>query len=788
MSQNQIMDLNSFRLGLSCKLSGCDAGKYGQCELVDALTGCYSCKVDVCHRCPVGKYSANIGAVLESNCTECEEGKFNSKMGSSNCSTCSSGHYASETNYAETGIGVASGASFCLSCPPGKYQNESLSAHCYNCQIGYSSPQGSTTCTACQRGKYADSAGIAKCINCPEGKYGNGTHVVSCERCRDGTWSKTGEIKCTHCTANYYRKASKCVACPDGAACPKFTTLQNMQLKEDYWRSSQESSIVLRCPELRRCRGGYANDSSFCKAHFEGPYCAVCKEGYWKQDNKCISCRDTSVRPELWVLSGVAVVFMAIGYMLLGGVYLGDTLAKQMIKAGRKYRRLKTKLKITVCFTQIMAEFPLQFVDVVYPDAVYNFYRHASVYISLNLYEQFRIACNQGRENHYFSKLLVVTLTPLGLVLVGAIYYAVQHWKLGGVFDSAALRGYLSSSQLFYFYLLTYVVFVPCSSTILKTFHCDYEFDRSNGFMFADYTTQCGTAHYRALRVYAMLFLLVYPIGIPAMYFSVLYHRRNDIDPVLNDGDTEAGTAKKARWKDSMADVYKAVELRLHDRTLDNLQFLFESYEPEFWWWEVLVCAHRLIMTTANTFLPVQSSILACILLAVSLSAVKIYTFCDPYLLDSDDIFAEISHWNIVIFLIFNLVLQLEVTDDFVMVFLLDAILISAVGMLALICLKTVGTELFFFKTMGSSVVNRWSFATSKREDVSVYKKSRKSMRRSSIKRDIDESEGYPVHTDGSSPVLNSGNTEGREDDSDELDQTNAEKCFPTLELKGVCI
>mmetsp|Transcript_34444 Transcript_34444/g.46542 ORF Transcript_34444/g.46542 Transcript_34444/m.46542 type:complete len:420 (-) Transcript_34444:999-2258(-) len=368
-----------------------------------------------------------------------------------------------------------------------------------------------------------------------------------------------------------------------------------------------------------------------------------------------------------------------------------------MIKARRKYKRLKTKLKITLCFMQIMTEFSTQFADVTYPDVVRDFYRQVSAFSNLDLYRLMPSSCFQSPVNQYFGELAAVTLIPLAICSVGAVVYAVQRKRLTRKGKSVDA---LNVQWLFYFFLFTYVVFVPCSTTVFKTFHCDYKFD-DRGYLFADYTTQCGTAQYRFLCIYASAFLFVYPIGIPALYFIVLYRRHEDIDPVL-------ASNKKARMNVSRDAVKEAVELRCMDRTLEPLQFLFESYEPKYWWWEVLICAHRLIMTSANIFLQVTPSILSCILLAISLMAVKLYSYCDPYLLDSDDLFAEVSEWNIVMFLIFNIVFQLN-KPSFELGIICNIVLVSMVGALALVCLQTISTEIKFFRAMGLAVSKAWS-------------------------------------------------------------------------------
>ena len=82
-------------------------------------------------------------------------------------------------------------------CSPGKYQTIEEGEHkCMNCTAGYGSDQnGSTTCSECSRGKYAESPGIS-CKEC-QGYYQSDTRGLSCKECPVG-WEGTskGESGC----------------------------------------------------------------------------------------------------------------------------------------------------------------------------------------------------------------------------------------------------------------------------------------------------------------------------------------------------------------------------------------------------------------------------------------------------------------------------------------------------------------------------------------------------------------------------------------------------------------
>ena len=60
--------------------SSCPSGYYGQCRALEA--GGYSCVMDACRSCGVGKFGATAGALSESlGCTEADEGYYVNRSG-----------------------------------------------------------------------------------------------------------------------------------------------------------------------------------------------------------------------------------------------------------------------------------------------------------------------------------------------------------------------------------------------------------------------------------------------------------------------------------------------------------------------------------------------------------------------------------------------------------------------------------------------------------------------------------------------------------------------------------
>jgi len=88
------------------------------------------------------------------------------------------------------------------------------------------------------------------------------------------------------------------------------------------------------------------------------------------------------------------------------------------------------------------------------------------------------------------------------------------------------------------FLLLTFLVIVSASSALIQYFKCDSfripEIDRHNGikkerYLFADYSIDCDSEHYLSMKPFAIVMILVYPIGIPMMYFTMLFQNRETL-------------------------------------------------------------------------------------------------------------------------------------------------------------------------------------------------------------------------------------------------------------------
>ena len=189
--------------------------------------------------------------------------------------------------------------------------------------------------------------------------------------------------------------------------------------------------------------------------------------------------------------------------------------------------------------------------------------------------------------------------------------------------------------------LVTYLVVPTVTTTVFRTFVCE-PFDaevggelRTDRLLVADVTVDCGSASYAAHRIFALLMVAVWPVGVPLWYFVLLRDARARIDPEV-DGE-------KARMKadGGEARVGLALEIRDGDASIQHLSLLYGPYEGEFWYWEIVELLRRVAATSVVMVVSDGdvSRLFYCIIL--SILSLNLYDLFEPFISASDDLLAE---------------------------------------------------------------------------------------------------------------------------------------------------
>lgn len=264
-------------------------------------------------------------------------------------------------------------------------------------------------------------------------------------------------------------------------------------------------------------------------------------------------------------------------------------------------------------------------------------------FINLDFVEALPLDCYM--ENNYIRQLVVMTCTPIILSLL--LFMASKIYECVKPDHKDAIHTHYFS----FFLVLTFLVFPSVSGKIFRTFSCD-ELDNGKSYLRADYSIDCDSNEYSFGIYWAILMIFIYPVGIPLLYFCLLYSKRNELNPDI-DEKVEAEELEALK-----------LEMREENDSLASISFLFDAYEPQLWWWEVLECVRRLLLTGMMVFFLEGTAVQIVIGIMIALASVKVYGFYLPFIDDGDDVLAEVAQWQTFLVLFGALLIRVDVTSD----------------------------------------------------------------------------------------------------------------------------
>jgi hypothetical protein len=140
-------------------------------------------------------------------------------------------------------------------------------------------------------------------------------------------------------------------------------------------------------------------------------------------------------------------------------------------------------------------------------------------------------------------------------------------------------------------------------------------------------------------------------VGIPLMYFLLLYYNRNAIagrdDPPVPLDSADADQLAVAVQAERNNEPPVVPEKRELPSSVKRLAFLWDAYEPQFWYWEVVETTRRLMLTAVLSVCGAGTSVQSIFAVLLGLLYIKLYGYYAPYEKDADDIVAEVGQFQI---------------------------------------------------------------------------------------------------------------------------------------------
>ncbi|CAM9340915.1 unnamed protein product, partial [Hapterophycus canaliculatus] len=398
-----------------------------------------------------------------------------------------------------------------------------------------------------------------------------------------------------------------------------------LNIDKGYLRATNTSDIILACYNPDACSGGLTGSDGFCTSGYKGPYCAVCETGYSPSPyHTCTRC-STSRRQGVVAATVLAALFAVFAVLTVLRLLVSTEVEEGNTGFFRR-RVLRAvpvqALKIIVVVWQILTQFA-DAANTTYP-GVYQDFLSAIDVINFDLGSLLAIGCLWS-DIDFHARLLLSTLGPLVLLGFLVITYLIAV-RRNGASSNAAVTERIRHRHLTALLLLTFLVYSSVASMVFQTFACE-TLDDGIEYLRADYRIHCTDAKHKAFEVYAGIMVFLYPVGIPLLYSTLLFQHR-----------------------DVLADVGA-------DKTAAQpIAGLWEAYRPERFYYEVVECVRRILLTGVVVFIFPNDAAQIAITILTAFSFFAVFEALSPYESQSDMWLSRVGH-AIVFLSMFDLLL-----------------------------------------------------------------------------------------------------------------------------------
>ncbi|GMH72540.1 hypothetical protein TrST_g9858 [Triparma strigata] len=708
----QICAIGKYSVGGVDECPDCPDGKFNQVKGSDSCTSCEPGyvpyydedeKVTVCKACEPGKYAE----FKFDECKLCEgNGTYSPDEGAAYCKVAGAGTYPTEDRTAtnpcpknhystgandkcsacESGTYSMTGAAGCFPC--GQYQTYDPQSDGCKCFGGFITTDfEECTCDAgltLEAGDKTDKNSQDKCVACEDGRFKGGPGVFGCDLCDveviEGAFFSVGDkVVASSCACGpkkYFdfrnnceesnrpptncnpdkETDNRCEPCPENSACTGNEeevglTVKNLPIQPGFWRyvdqtKNMYSTVIMQCDVKEACMPASGQDpAQVCTLGHTGPLCSVCEEGHSKNTlGVCEQCVPQKIA--FFFYLGAAVV-VAVGlYFILRKIFGGKIsniynpdhrLPMRAKGAGKAWDSLKTKLKILTSFYQIASGLP-RTLALTFPSLYQNFCKVVGIIFNIDAVQI--ISFNCVVPTNFYTTLLMTTLSPLILAALVATLTFFQLRKM----DNDEKRQEVLSSRFSIGLCVAYIIFSSTSTVAFETFQCakygTYEgFDDTTYYLIADRSINCESEEHKKYEMFAWCMIFVYPIGITVVYAYQLFVYR-------------ALIANERRTKD--------VEDRDEEDRIKHIIFLWKSYTPQCWWFELFENFRRLSLTGMLVFFEAGSAGQLVTALIITIVSLKVFLVFQPYRKLDENVIAELSQWSIFFTLLAAIMIKLK--------------------------------------------------------------------------------------------------------------------------------
>jgi len=286
--------------------------------------------------------------------------------------------------------------------------------------------------------------------------------------------------------------------------------------------------------------------------------------------------------------------------------------------------------------------------------------------------------CMMPEKNAYANRLVSMTTYPIAIILLVVLWYqtkkkfikddpAVTDEEVRAV-ERARKRTQMDHDCISLITLVLFVVLPTTSNIVFNTWYRDATDGGSDDYnendhiyLYADYTTHVTAdngVYWNFMVPYASLCFLLYPVGIPLLFYILVRSKLSEVDPIIENAEEakEATvTRSKGRRVIDETRMFAVVTARHANKDIAHLEYLIDAYEPEFWYWEVIQCVYRVIIANVHI---VKGDYQIALSFITALVYWKIVSIFAPYTYDADDALADVTQGVVVATLFLTILIK----------------------------------------------------------------------------------------------------------------------------------
>lgn len=272
-------------------------------------------------------------------------------------------------------------------------------------------------------------------------------------------------------------------------------------------------------------------------------------------------------------------------------------------------------IKIAVVVWQIVTQFSFV-ANVVYPGVYQSFLDGVDL---LNFDLTWVTGCIFDTDFH--DRLLVSTIGPLIALVCLSFTYCLG--RRIHTHSESALK-IVKETHLSATLLLTFLVYSSVSSVLFQTFACE-DLEDGNNYLRSDYRIECDSEKHEHMQIYSWVMICLYTIGIPVWYMYLMFNK-----------NMETSSARS----------------------------LWESYKSDRFYYEIVECARRVLLTGVVVFIYLNTAAQIAITLMIAFAFFGISESLSPYISKWDKWVNRMGHIIVYASMYIALLLRVNVSDE----------------------------------------------------------------------------------------------------------------------------